>query len=387
MRIAPLSDETLIGIDQLILGTAAACDLKDLYGSVTIPTGTRITPKLIRHLKDSRVVGLVADRPDFASHHFTSIRPALEVISARIAEMHKRSGLGLPLTSDTYNRTAGTLSASFSAICRGKNPPIDALYSVSELILHDIKVHETPPVPVGNMKIGSLVDRYVANAIDVAILLGWHAGKSGMSGDDLLGAILGGLLHDAGMLLVPKEILELGSSLSQAQKREIHRHPYLGMRALSPMRGKIPKSASDIILLHHEREDGKGYPLRRSGDAIPVVARMAHIVDSYIALVSRRFHRRGYLPHQAIELLMRESGRSYNRNCLKEFVSRIGRYPKGSAVLLSSNEVGIVVGQGKGGPMKPIVDVYFSRQQQFSHTPQRVDLGSDIKRFVQYVVT
>jgi len=119
---------------------------------------------------------------------------------------------------------------------------------------------------------------------------------------------------------------------------------------------------------------------------VPEVARLAHILDSYIALVSPRPYRDPYLPHQAIEILLRDAGKSFNRTTLREFVERTGRYPQGSAVVLSSNEIGVVVAQGKGGPFRPIVDIYFSRHLQFSHTAKRVDLSREHMKYVRQVV-
>ncbi len=381
-----MSQGTLIGIDQLVLGATANCDLKDLNGKVAIATGTQITPQLLDRIKAAGVVGLVVGRSDYVSHHVAPRSPGFDAINSRITEMRRRSGISDPLTQSTRNRARESVYAAFSAVARGTIPDIDALSELVDDILHSIELIDTAPLPDPRSKHESYKDRLVDSAIDIAVLLGWHLRQTGEPASVIRDAALGGLLHDVGLVLVQRRILEHPSSLSHAYMQEIKRHPYLGIRALSPLGKNLPTIAQDVILLHHEREDGRGYPLKRSGEAVPSVAKLAHILDAYVALVSPRPHRDAYTPCRAIEILLKESGRSFHRATLRDFIARTGRYPRGSAVLLSTNEVGIVVGQGKGGPLTPVVDIYFSRQLNFSQTAQRVDLGRDLLRYVRRVI-
>jgi len=381
-----VSQGTLIGIDQLVLGATAACDLLDLDGRVAIPTGTSITPQLLSRIKDAGVIGLIAGKPDYITHHVAAKRPSLDAICARIAEMQRRSGISSPVTANTLDHARKILRENFCSISEGRLPDIDAMNALVRRMIHDIELTETAPLPQPRKYNDNIVDRLVDGAIDMAVLMSWHLRKAGHQIEFVASAALGGLLHDTGLLFAPRLLIERNGPLSSSEFREIRRHPYLGARALSPLDSKLSKIARDIILLHHEREDGQGYPLRRAGDAVPDTARLAHIIDSYVALVSSRPHREPYSPHKAIEILLRDSGKSFNRTALREFVERTGRYPLGSAVVLSNNEVGVVVGQGKGGPFRPVIDVYFSRQHQFSLTARRIDLGLDQLKFVRHVM-
>ncbi len=381
-----MSQGTLIGIDQLVLGATAACDLLDLNGQVAIPTGTSITPNLLNRIKAAGIVGLIAGRPDYASHHVTVSRPTLEVISSRISEMQRRSGITDSLTSATMELARVTLADSFAGFVKGVLPDINPLRIVVDRILHDTELLRFAPLPAPRPESDSAIDRLIDGAIDMAVLMCWHIRRESEDQDFIHAATLGALLHDCGLVLIRRIILESDAPLSPALLREIKRHPYLGMRGLSPLGDAISEVARDIILLHHENNDGSGYPLKRSGNGIPSVARLAHILDAYIALVSPRPHRKAVTPHRAIEILMRDSGRSFHKGTLRRFIERTGRYPLGSAVVLSSNEIGVVVGTGDKGPFKPIVDVYFSRFHQFSQTPQRIDLGRDGFKYIRQVM-
>ena len=381
-----MSQGTLIGIDQLVLGTTTSCDLLDLNGDVAIPTGTSITSELLSRIKRANIIGLIAGRSDFVSSHVFPNRPSLEVISSRISEMQWRSGIARSISRETEKFGRDVLARTFSDLPGNKLPEIQTLELVVEKVLHDIELMRTPPLPVQGSSYHVFLDSLIDDSIDMAALMGWHLRMMDAPEDVIHGACLGALLHDTGMFLIPEFILEKPDSLKRAEIREIHKHPYLGSRALSPLNDRIPKIARDIILMHHECEDGNGYPLKRSGDEIPQYVHLSHIIDDYTALVSPRPHRVAITPHRAIKCLVRDSGRSYNREVLKGFVNRTGMYPQGSAVILSSNEVGVVIGAGNGGLFTPEVDVYFSRHHHFSLTPQRIDLGKDRFRYIQRVM-
>ena len=257
------------------------------------------------------------------------------------------------------------------------------LEAVTERITHDIELLDTAPLPCPRRAYDKIKDRLVDGGIDMAVLLGWHLAKSKVENKTVHSAVMGGLMHDVRLLHVSSNVLNRNGVLTKNEFREVKRHPYLGVRALSPMGDKMPRIAKEIVLLHHEREDGAGYPLKHGGESIPEVARLAHILDTYIALVSPRPHREAFTPHKAIEIMLSEAGRSFNRAALRKFVERTGRYPQGSAVVLSTNEVGVVVGQGKGGPFRPIIDVYFSCHHQFSQTARRVDLSNEQVKYIR----
>jgi len=386
MRSLDVSQGTIIGIDQLIIGSTAACDLLDLDGQVAIPTGSPITPNLLAEIKSAGVVALLPKRSDFSTHHMSTGKPGLTAIASRIGEMQRRSGIINPLTSPTCDLARKTVSDTVAAVSSGKLPDIDGLNLVIDRILHDTELLQTPPLPCPSGDSDCAVDRIIDSALDMAVLMSWHLRRDGVAESCVRASTLGALLHDIGLAQIKPSILDSPETLSQCDVREIRRHPYLGLRSITALGDKIPQDARDIILMHHENDDGSGYPLHRSGGKIPRVAQLARILDSYIALVSHRPHRASVSPHQAIEILMRGSGKTYNGDILGQFIKRTGRYPLGSAVILSNNEIGVVVGMGSGSPFKPVVDVYFSNRQKFQETPQRVDLGRDHLKYIRQVM-
>ncbi len=125
---------------------------------------------------------------------------------------------------------------------------------------------------------------------------------------------LGALLHDIGKIGVPDAVLRKPAALSDAELDVIKQHPVLGARILR----SVPFLARHlpIVELHHERWDGRGYPHGLRAEAVPLVARIAHVADAYDAMTSARAYRRA-LPHwHAMAELRRCAGTDFDERAV-----------------------------------------------------------------------
>ncbi len=108
----------------------------------------------------------------------------------------------------------------------------------------------------------------------------------------------GALLHDIGKIAVPATILDSPNPLSESELTVVRSHPVVGARILEPIRAYAP--AIPVVLHHHERFDGNGYPHGLAAEAIPYLARIAAVADVYDALTSDRPYRAGWSRCDAI---------------------------------------------------------------------------------------
>jgi HD-GYP domain-containing protein (c-di-GMP phosphodiesterase class II) len=113
---------------------------------------------------------------------------------------------------------------------------------------------------------------------------------------------LGGLLHDMGKLSVPSAVLTKPGPLDDAELAEIRKHPEAGERLLRDL-GGFPPGVLRLVLDHHERLDGSGYPRGLAGAELDVETRILAVCDVYDALVSDRVYRAAWTPERAIALL------------------------------------------------------------------------------------
>jgi diguanylate cyclase (GGDEF)-like protein/putative nucleotidyltransferase with HDIG domain len=143
----------------------------------------------------------------------------------------------------------------------------------------------------------------------VAGLAARLAARLGLDAEQVELTRLAGSLHDLGKLAIPEEILRKRGPLTDSERLVLERHPQIGHRMLDSL-GVDP--VADIVLHHHERWDGAGYPGGLRGDASPLGARIIFVVDAYDAMTSDRVYRTRLSHEEALAELRRCSGTQFD---------------------------------------------------------------------------
>ncbi len=199
----------------------------------------------------------------------------------------------------------------------GSSREIDALTSTFNTLLASVAQAEAETEAAYTGAIRALAtaldarDPYTAGHSERVSVLSVAIGRSlGLPPDDLEVLRLGALLHDIGKIGVPDRILMKPGALTDAEFASIRQHPVLGARILRSvpfLSRHIP-----IVELHHERPDGRGYPLGLRGDDIPLAARIVHVADAYDAITSARAYRAARPPSAALHELWRAAGTEFH---------------------------------------------------------------------------
>lgn len=130
-----------------------------------------------------------------------------------------------------------------------------------------------------------------------------------------------GLLHDIGKIALDYSLLEESRTLSDDEKKLVQKHSEIGYRIL---KSTIAFSdVADIILSHHERIDGHGYPRGLKGSQIPFESRMLVICDSYNAMISDRAYRKAFSKGKAIKILREEAGKQFDELLVDIFIRKV----------------------------------------------------------------
>jgi diguanylate cyclase (GGDEF)-like protein/putative nucleotidyltransferase with HDIG domain len=140
----------------------------------------------------------------------------------------------------------------------------------------------------------------------------------GMTDMDIQGVRTAALLHDIGKLAVPEHILSKPGPLTQEEFQKVCIHPQVGAEIISGV--PFPYPVAPLILSHHERWDGKGYPAGLAGTEIPLGARILTVVDYFDALMSERPYHRAMSFEGAIGLLREESGKALDPRVVESFI-------------------------------------------------------------------
>jgi diguanylate cyclase (GGDEF)-like protein len=131
---------------------------------------------------------------------------------------------------------------------------------------------------------------------------------------------LAGNLHDLGKLAIPEEVLRKPSTLSEAEKLMLERHPQIGFRMLESL-GVQP--VAEWVLYHHERWDGAGYPNKLAGDQIPLGARIIFVADAFDAMTSDRAYRRAIPERDALAEIERCAGTQFDPEVVKALAAEL----------------------------------------------------------------
>ena len=138
-----------------------------------------------------------------------------------------------------------------------------------------------------------------------------------------------GLLHDVGKIGMPDSILSKPSSLNPEEWIVIKRHPEVGHDILS----RVPnlRREAAIVVAHHERIDGSGYPRGLRGDQIPLEARIVAVADTYDVLISDRPYRKAFNRHDAVRILRQEAGSHLWEPAVRALLRSLGEPMEGRA--------------------------------------------------------
>ncbi|MBM4203728.1 MAG: HD-GYP domain-containing protein [Gammaproteobacteria bacterium] len=207
-------------------------------------------------------------------------------------------------------------------------------------------------------------DDYLYNhSISVAVLGAMIGHQIGMPTLDLENLTLGCALMDVGKIKLPDEMLRSSAPLSHDEREAMRKHVQWGV-GLLVRENKVDPMVESVLLHHHERWDGSGYPDGKLANQIPLVARIAGLVDTYDAMTTIRPYAPTRSSFETVQELIDQKDIKFPGVLIEEFVQAIGLFPTGSVVLLSTGEVGIVVAQNPARRLKPKVCIVLDENKQ-----------------------
>ncbi|MGL4987084.1 MAG: HD-GYP domain-containing protein [Treponemataceae bacterium] len=248
-----------------------------------------------------------------------------------------------------YERLISKINILFS---KKLNSDENLLPEVEKLVDETINlVKEHPNMVLSFILLGENVLSYLEkSAINTAIITYIIAKKLSITEPEIKNYVAGALLHDIGMLQLPETLINKTTTLSEEEFSEMKFHTVNGFFAVSE---KYPKVIAQILLYHHERYDGTGYPSAKKGAEIPMGAAIVAVADAFEAMVSHRPYRNSMLGAEAMNFLISNSGRYYNPNAVNAFIQSMGIYPVGSVVLLNTGQFAHVVDINPTSPLRP----------------------------------
>lgn len=194
----------------------------------------------------------------------------------------------------------------------------------------------------------------VRHSLDSAIVALVLARAMKLPPEQLMLTVLGALTMNVGMLEHQERLQSTQAALTEADLGLIRQHPAIGADMLRRAGIEDP-ALLDCVLMHHENENGTGYPSGKAADQIPMAAKIISLADRYCARVASRAYRKPMLPNAALRDILLEGKSTVSSQLAAVFIQELGCYPIGTFVRLLNGEVGVVTRKGLN-TTTPIVD-------------------------------
>ncbi len=335
-----------------------------------------------------RDVGKTAPRPSQSPPAPAAASPA----ASRIRNIKQRTAVQVSATGPVSmaqeldsaaaiaEQARDKLSKAFIAARLGKALDVRKVEPVVSDILASVR--RNPQAFSGLMRCKLKNELSFRHALSVSALMVALADRMKLPAQDIHNCGLAGLLLDIGVNHLPYVGDPPGGDYRNLSERIWNQHVILGHRALQND-DDLPQLVLDACLYHHERIDGRGYPQGAKDEAIPRVARMAAICDSFDFHLTEFDRGRGLDPAAAIEAMRADTG-AYDPEILRVFVETVGMYPVGSFVLLASRKLAMVIDEDRKDPLRPVVQAFYSLDTGERILPHRIALaeGNDNERIL-----
>lgn len=286
-------------------------------------------------------------------------------------------------------------SRSFKKHLRQCKTTYDTTKTYIDQVLEDVRLGKTIDVKSARTLVNDMAQKVVAepsalvwlthlksrdeytsqHCVNVCILALTFARHLGLEQEALNIVGLGALLHDIGKLRVPLEVLNKPGRLTEEEFKLMKSHPVHG-HALLCREKDLDKHVLDIVLFHHERANGSGYPRGLNSEQLHHYTKIVAVADVYDAITSDRVYHDGDAPHLALKSMYQWAPDHFERNMIEAFIQCIGIYPIGSIVQLNTQQVGVVVQFDETHHLRPVVLLLVDSQGQRYARSRMINLGS-----------
>jgi HD-GYP domain-containing protein (c-di-GMP phosphodiesterase class II) len=272
-----------------------------------------------------------------------------------------------------FDSATDTLDKVFESMRSGRQGDMTAVQEAVNPLIEGVFRNQEAVAALVRLKDSS--DYRYHHGISMAVwaaIIGRHIG---LHRDELEKLAVGCAMCDVGMTQLPQELLDQAENLTEQQLQIVRAHPTMGAELVAESKD-VDFEVLAIIENHHERMDGSGYPRGIEGAAIPLLARIAGLVDTYDAMITARPYASSRTSHEATQELLDCKGTLFQEALVEQFVQAIGLFPTGTLVELNTGEVAIVVTQNETRRLKPELVIVLNASKERMENLKLVDLAN-----------
>ncbi len=256
----------------------------------------------------------------------------------------------------TADKARKVISRIFLEARHGNAPRVSEVAPVVEDI--HASIQRNPYAFSGLMRCKAEHEIIYQHMLSVSALMISLARQMKMTPNETRLAGMAGLLLDIGASRIGVDLNAIAGRIDRIDPATWHQHTTIG-RDLLEAAGDVPDEVLRVVMRHHERIDGSGFPQALTDTNIDIYSRMAAVCDTYDHIVSGALDEGSVDPAEAMHRLM-QMKEGFDAEVLARFVEALGVYPVGSFVLLRSGRIAMVIDQNPSEPATPTVRAFYS---------------------------
>ncbi len=223
----------------------------------------------------------------------------------------------------------------------------------------------------------------IKHAVDVATLSAITAGELNLTKVDMSNIMLGALVHDIGKVLIQESLLTK-INLTKEEEAILKKHPTQGYKLVK--RDNLDDNIADIVLEHHEKYDGTGYPFQKDNKDISLYSKIVSICNTFNNLITKGEHGVPFSPDKAVKVIISLAKKDFDSDVVKAFQKAVGFYPNNTRVKLSNGSIGRVIEQNPNLPLRPVLSIVKHLDGTVSGGLEVIDLSASSDLFIKEIM-
>jgi len=338
----------LVDVESVEPGQILGKTIFSSNGAVLLSTGVQLTVFMISTLKRIGVTTVYIDDPKFRDISHEEL-----------------------LSEETKRAVIHQMSESFEQLRSGKTFNSKAVAQSVDDILEDVLKNQNVMIHLSDIRTAD--NAMFLHAMNVCMMSSLVGVNMGLNMIQLKELAVGALLHDIGKVGAP-----------ESQEGRMH-HAWRGFELIKNKR-EFSLLIAHVAFQHHEAIDGSGVPRGLTGDDIHTYAKIVAVANMYDNMIYNAGEEGPLLPHEACERLNAYSGTLLDHEVLVQFMRIVSIYPNGISVRLSNRQTGVVVGQHRGLPGRPVVRV-IDKDGDEAVGYSEIDLARNTTLFIEAVLS
>ncbi len=372
-----MSQHISIPINQMQLGSQLKTPIYedvDKREVLLLPAGTLVTEALISKLKMRGVESVRVRKRDLDAVNEPAKKKKSKVDNDR------RNGRSFGITADSFlhkvkqhgstgydketvdrfqnnfQQAAEQTKGMFDNLSAGESVDGNAILGMSSDALSQLTEDMDLFLSMG---VAETADEYpYQHSLQTSMVASSIGAVMGLEEDEMRELGIGCMVHDIGMLKLPRELYDTSHVLTDIEFLEITKHPKYTFEIIKEVK-ELPIGARMIAYQMHERWNGSGYPRQREGNNIHPLARIAAVADVFVALINPRAHRPAILPYYAVEEIIREAKNGlFDPEAVRGLLHTVSLFPVGSFIEVNDGRIGKVVRSNRERYTQPVIELW-----------------------------